>query len=78
MHNGLPMIDRLKYSFSGLPVRRIRRRHAGGLSRLLDAARLDAVLVTSQDEYVTEYLPLANNALRGVGFSTARPAAGSS
>jgi hypothetical protein len=34
---------------------------AAGLSRLLDAARLDAVVITSQDEYVTEYLPRSNN-----------------
>ncbi|WP_034177632.1 aminopeptidase P family N-terminal domain-containing protein, partial [Burkholderia ambifaria] len=56
------MIDRLKYSFSGLPsydacVADTQR----GLSRVLDALRLDAVVVTSQDEYITEYLPRSNN-----------------
>lgn len=62
MHNGLPMIDRLKYSFSGLPPYDASVVDTqAGLSRLLDAARLDAVLVTSQDEYVTEYLPRSNN-----------------
>ncbi len=56
------MIDRLKYSFSGLPPYDASVADTqAGLSRLLDAARLDAVLVTSQDEYVTEYLPRSNN-----------------
>ncbi len=62
MNNGHPMIDRLKYSFSGLPSYDASVVDTqAGLSRLLDAARLDAVVVTSQDEYVTEYLPLGNN-----------------
>ncbi|MCA3847593.1 MAG: aminopeptidase P family N-terminal domain-containing protein, partial [Burkholderia sp.] len=56
------MIDRLKYSFSGLPSYDASVADTqAGLSRLLDVARLDAVLVTSQDEYVTEYLPRSNN-----------------
>ncbi|MBR7960659.1 M24 family metallopeptidase [Burkholderia vietnamiensis] len=56
------MIDRLKYSFSGLPPYHARVADTqAGLSRLLDAARLDAVVVTSQDEYITEYVPLRNN-----------------
>lgn len=62
MNNGHPMIDRLKYSFSGLPPYDASVPDTqAGLSRLLDAARLDAVLITSQDEYVTEYLPRGNN-----------------
>ncbi|KUZ33231.1 M24 family metallopeptidase [Burkholderia territorii] len=56
------MIDRLKYSFSGLPpYDACVADTQAGLSRLLDAARLDAVVVTSQDEYITEYLPRRNN-----------------
>ncbi|MGU7769811.1 M24 family metallopeptidase [Burkholderia sp. MR1-5-21] len=56
------MIDRLKYSFSGLPPydASVDDTHAG-LSRLLDAVQLDAVVVTSQDEFITEYLPRRNN-----------------
>ncbi|KVN60171.1 M24 family metallopeptidase [Burkholderia stagnalis] len=56
------MIDRLKYSFSGLPPydASVDETQAG-LSRLLDAVQLDAVVVTSQDEYITEYLPSRNN-----------------
>ncbi len=62
MNNGHTMIDRLKYSFSGLPPYDASVADTqAGLSRLLDAARLDAVVVTSQDEYVTEYLPRSNN-----------------
>ncbi|MDR8730181.1 M24 family metallopeptidase [Burkholderia pseudomultivorans] len=56
------MIDRLKYSFSGLPpYDACVADTQAGLSRLLDTLRLDAVIVTSQDEFVTEYLPRRNN-----------------
>ncbi|RQZ25834.1 M24 family metallopeptidase [Burkholderia sp. Bp9017] len=56
------MIDRLKYNFSGLPPYDASVADAqAGLSRVLDALRLDAVVVTSQDEYITEYLPRRNN-----------------
>ncbi|KVE64385.1 X-Pro aminopeptidase [Burkholderia vietnamiensis] len=56
------MIDRLQFSFSGLAAYDARVADTqAGLSRLLDAARLDAVVVTSQDEYITEYLPRCNN-----------------
>ncbi|WP_175718652.1 M24 family metallopeptidase [Burkholderia anthina] len=56
------MIDRLKYTFSGLPPYDASVAAAqAGLSRVLDALRLDAVVVTSQDEYITEYLPRRNN-----------------
>ncbi|MBN3792342.1 M24 family metallopeptidase [Burkholderia sp. Ac-20353] len=56
------MIDRLKYSFSSLPPydASVDETHAG-LSRLLDAMQLDAVVITSQDEFITEYLPRRNN-----------------
>ncbi|RQS64214.1 M24 family metallopeptidase [Burkholderia sp. Bp8963] len=56
------MIDRLKYSFSSLPPydASVDVTHAG-LSRLLDAMQLDAVVITSQDEFITEYLPRRNN-----------------
>ncbi|KVZ49359.1 X-Pro aminopeptidase [Burkholderia ubonensis] len=56
------MIDRLKYSFSGLPPydASVDETHAG-LSRLLDAAQLDAVVITSQDEFISEYVPRRNN-----------------
>ncbi|MGS0893063.1 M24 family metallopeptidase [Burkholderia stagnalis] len=56
------MIDRLKYSFSGLPPYDavVADTHAG-LSRLLDTMGLDAAVVTSQDAFVTEYLPRENN-----------------
>ncbi|PFH27915.1 M24 family metallopeptidase [Burkholderia sp. JKS000303] len=56
------MIDRLKYTFSGLPPYDASVADAqAGLSHVLDALRLDAVVVTSQDEYITEYLPRRNN-----------------
>ncbi|WGS53452.1 M24 family metallopeptidase [Paraburkholderia sp. D15] len=56
------MIDRLKYHFSGLApyVADVAGTHAG-LSRLMSQLGLDALLVTSQDEFVTEFLPRRND-----------------
>ncbi|MDN7676586.1 M24 family metallopeptidase [Burkholderia oklahomensis] len=56
------MIDRLKYSFSDLTPydASVVDAHAR-LSRLLDALQLDALVITSQDEYITEWLPRCNN-----------------
>ncbi|AOJ10751.1 M24 family metallopeptidase [Burkholderia mayonis] len=56
------MIDRLKYSFSDLTPydASVVDTHAR-LSRLIDALQLDALVITSQDEYITEWLPRCNN-----------------
>ncbi|KGS06032.1 M24 family metallopeptidase [Burkholderia sp. ABCPW 111] len=56
------MIDRLKYSFPDLTsyCASIVDTHAG-LSRLIDTLQLDALVVTSQDEYISEWLPRCNN-----------------
>ncbi|AIO76576.1 aminopeptidase P family protein [Burkholderia multivorans] len=56
------MIDRLTYSFSSLsPYQASVADTQAALSRTLDTLQLDALVVTSQDEYVTEYLPRHNN-----------------
>src|SRR5579875_2800554 len=56
------MIDRLTYSFSSLsPYQASVADTQAALSRALDTLQLDAFVVTSQDEYVTEYLPRHNN-----------------
>ncbi|WP_323122749.1 M24 family metallopeptidase [Burkholderia alba] len=56
------MIDRLKYHFSDLAPYHasIADTHAG-LSVLMDARGLDALVVTAQDEFLSEYLPRGNN-----------------
>ncbi|MDW9255698.1 peptidase M24 domain protein [Burkholderia thailandensis] len=56
------MIDRLKYSFTDLARydASVVDTHAG-LSHLIDALQLDALVVTSQDEYISEWLPRCNN-----------------
>ncbi|CAJ3003429.1 M24 family metallopeptidase [Burkholderia pseudomallei] len=56
------MIDRLKYSFTDLARydASVVDTHAG-LSRLIDALQLDALVITSQDEYISEWLPRCNN-----------------
>lgn len=56
------MIDQLKYNFSDLPLYNapVAQVHAD-LSRLMDTLQLDVLVITSQDEYLTEYLPSLNN-----------------
>lgn len=56
------MIDRLKYSFPQAKHYQtsVSATHAS-LSALMDSLQLDALVVTSQDEFITEYLPRPNN-----------------
>ncbi|WP_442808427.1 M24 family metallopeptidase [Trinickia soli] len=56
------MIDRLQYNFSDLPAYEpvIADTHAC-LSALLERLELDAVVVTSQDEFISEYVPRRNS-----------------
>lgn len=54
--------DRLKYSFSSLPSYETSVAHThAGMSALLDRLQLDACLVTSQDEFISEYVPRRNS-----------------
>lgn len=56
------MIDRLKYSFSGLaPYDASMSDTHAGLSALVDRLGLDAFVVTSQDEFISEYVPRRNS-----------------
>jgi Xaa-Pro aminopeptidase len=56
------MIDRLQYNFSDLPAYEpsIADTQAG-LSELLDHIELDALVVTSQDAFISEYVPRRNS-----------------
>ena len=56
------MIDRLKYNFSDLPAYEpsVADMHAR-LGAFLTRCELDALVVTSQDEFITEYVPRRNS-----------------
>ncbi|HEV3104194.1 MAG TPA: M24 family metallopeptidase, partial [Trinickia sp.] len=56
------MIDRLKYGFSDLPsyIAPVAEAQAG-MTALLDRLDLDAFVVTSQDEFISEYVPRRNS-----------------
>ncbi|HEX7684630.1 MAG TPA: M24 family metallopeptidase [Trinickia sp.] len=56
------MIDRLRYNFSDLPPYEpsVADTHAR-LSALLARTRLDALVVTSQDAFISEYVPRRNS-----------------
>jgi Xaa-Pro aminopeptidase len=57
-----PMIDQLKYNFSDLPSYEpsVADVHAR-LGAFIDRLELDALVVTSQDEFITEYVPRQNS-----------------
>ena len=56
------MIDRLRYHFSDVPAYEptVADTHAR-LGELLDALELEALVVTSQDEFLSEYVPRRNS-----------------
>ncbi|MGN6234306.1 MAG: aminopeptidase P family N-terminal domain-containing protein, partial [Trinickia sp.] len=56
------MIDRLRYHFSDLPPYEpsVAETHAR-LGAFIDGRGLDALVVTSQDEFITEYVPRRNS-----------------
>ena len=56
------MIDRLQYNFSDLPAYEPSVADTQArLSMLLERSELDALVVTSQDEFITEYVPRRNS-----------------
>lgn len=56
------MIDRLKYNFSDLhPYEPSVADNHGRLSALLPRIEVDALVVTSQDEFISEYVPRHNS-----------------